>query len=40
ASDQTAFFMLGELIEYQSTQDLFLNPKKRETEDYISGRFG
>lgn len=40
ASDQTAFFMLGELIEYQTTQDLFLNPKKRETEDYISGRFG
>lgn len=40
ASDNTAFFMLGELIEYQPTQDLFLNPIKRETEDYISGRFG
>ena len=40
ASDQTAFFMLGDLIEYQPTQDLFLNPQTREAEDYISGRFG
>jgi phosphate transport system ATP-binding protein len=40
ASDRTAFFMLGELIECQSTEDLFLRPSMRETEDYISGRFG
>jgi len=40
ASDRTAFFMLGELVEVQATQDLFLTPLKRETEDYISGRFG
>jgi phosphate transport system ATP-binding protein len=40
ASDFTAFFMEGRLVEYQATQDLFLTPLKRETEDYISGRFG
>jgi len=40
ASDRTAFFMLGELVEYDTTQNLFLNPQKKETEDYISGRFG
>ncbi|RYG31424.1 phosphate ABC transporter ATP-binding protein [bacterium] len=40
ASDLTAFFMLGKLIEVDSTQNIFLAPKKRETEDYISGRFG
>jgi phosphate transport system ATP-binding protein len=40
ASDSTAFFMQGRLVEYQNTQDLFLNPSSRETEDYISGRFG
>lgn len=40
ASDFTAFFMLGELIEVDTTQNLFLNPQKKETEDYISGRFG
>ncbi len=40
ASDFTAFFMLGELKEFGATQDIFLYPKKKETEDYISGRFG
>ena len=40
ASDSTAFFMMGELVEYQPTRDLFLTPLKRQTEDYISGRFG
>lgn len=40
ASDFTAFFMLGELVEVDTTQNLFLNPQKKETEDYISGRFG
>lgn len=40
ASDYTAFFMHGEVVEYQTTQDLFLNPQEQKTEDYISGRFG
>ena len=40
ASDYTGFFLLGELVEHQETSTLFLNPQKRETEDYISGRFG
>jgi phosphate transport system ATP-binding protein len=39
-SNFTAFFMLGELVEVASTQDLFLNPREKQTEDYISGRFG
>jgi phosphate transport system ATP-binding protein len=39
-SDYTAFFYLGELIEFNKTQLLFSNPAKRQTEDYISGRFG
>ena len=39
-SDRTAFFYLGELIEMDDTTTLFTNPTKRETEDYISGRFG
>jgi len=39
-SDETAFFMLGELVEVAPTQDIFLNPQKKATEDYISGRFG
>jgi phosphate transport system ATP-binding protein len=39
-SDYTAFFMMGELIEYNKTQDMFLFPQKKATEDYISGRFG
>ncbi|MDR2495363.1 MAG: phosphate ABC transporter ATP-binding protein PstB [Spirochaetaceae bacterium] len=39
-SDRTAFFLLGELIEYGGTKALFTNPKDKRTEDYISGRFG
>lgn len=39
-SDQTAFFMLGELIEYNKTGDLFSNPEMKKTEEYITGRFG
>lgn len=39
-SDQTAFFYQGELIEAGSTNELFTNPAKRQTEDYITGRFG
>lgn len=39
-SDYTAFFMLGELIEYGVTSKIFTNPKNRITEDYVTGRFG
>lgn len=39
-SDNTAFFYLGELIEYNQTNSIFTNPGKQQTEDYISGRFG
>lgn len=39
-SDRTAFFYLGKLIELDDTTKLFTNPSKKETEDYISGRFG
>ncbi len=39
-SDYTAFFYLGELIEYNKTATLFTNPDKKQTEDYITGRFG
>ncbi|BBE18368.1 phosphate transport ATP-binding protein PstB [Aquipluma nitroreducens] len=39
-SDNTAFFYLGELIEYDKTKKLFTNPDKKQTEDYITGRFG
>ncbi len=39
-SDRTAFFYMGELIEYGKTKQIFLNPKKEKTENYISGRFG
>ena len=39
-SDRTAFFLLGELIEYDYTKKLFENPAHRRTEDYITGRFG
>lgn len=39
-SDYTAFFMLGELIEYDETSKIFTNPSKKITEDYITGRFG
>ncbi len=39
-SDVTAFFYMGELIEAGATDDIFTNPKKKQTEDYITGRFG
>lgn len=39
-SDDTAFFLLGEVIEFDSTLKLFSNPKNKKTEDYITGRFG
>ncbi|MBL9155143.1 MAG: phosphate ABC transporter ATP-binding protein [Verrucomicrobiales bacterium] len=39
-ADRTAFFYLGKLIEYDFSTKLFSNPSKRETEDYISGKFG
>ncbi len=39
-SDRTAFFYMGELIEYDKTKDIFTNPSKKQTENYISGRFG
>ena len=39
-SDQTAFFLLGNLIEYNDTEKLFANPNDKRTEDYITGRFG
>jgi len=39
-SDRTAFFYLGELVEYDLTTTIFSNPAKRATEEYISGRFG
>lgn len=39
-SDNTAFFYMGQLIEYEKTTRIFTNPSKKQTEDYISGRFG
>ncbi len=39
-SDFTGFFLLGKLLEFGKTRDIFENPKKKETEDYITGRFG
>lgn len=39
-SDNTAFFLLGELIEYGNTERLFAQPQEKRTEDYITGRFG
>ena len=39
-SDKTAFFLLGDLIEYAPTEQLFSNPVDKRTEDYITGRFG
>lgn len=39
-SDKTAFFLMGELIELNDTSTIFTNPQRKETEDYISGRFG
>jgi phosphate transport system ATP-binding protein len=39
-SDFTAYMYLGELIEYGITDEIFIKPKKKQTEDYITGRFG
>ena len=39
-SDNTAFFLLGELVEYGNTEKMFANPQDKRTEDYITGRFG
>ena len=39
-SDRTAFFLLGELVEYGDTEELFSTPHEKRTEDYITGRFG
>lgn len=39
-SDYTAFFMLGEIVEFGKTMDLFSQPKNKKTEDYITGRYG
>ena len=39
-SDKTAFFLLGEVVEFNETEKLFSNPNDKRTEDYITGRFG
>ena len=39
-SDKTAFFLLGEMVEYTDTDQLFSMPQNKKTEDYITGRFG
>ncbi|HIP17215.1 MAG TPA: phosphate ABC transporter ATP-binding protein [Methanothermococcus okinawensis] len=39
-SDYTAFFLMGEVIEFDETEKIFLEPSRKETEDYISGKFG
>ncbi len=39
-SDNTAFFLNGEVIEYGKTEDIFYKPRDKRTEDYITGRFG
>jgi phosphate transport system ATP-binding protein len=39
-SDKTAFFYLGKLIEFNNTKAMFISPEKKQTEDYITGRFG
>ena len=39
-SDKTAFFLLGELVEFGPTEQVFSMPKDKRTEDYITGRFG
>jgi phosphate transport system ATP-binding protein len=39
-SDMTAFMNMGRLVEYGSTDTLFTNPGERQTEDYITGRYG
>ena len=39
-SDNTAFFLLGEIVEFGLTSEIFANPRDKRTEDYITGRFG
>jgi len=39
-AEQTAFFLLGELVEFAETEKIFTNPSDKRTEDYITGRFG
>ena len=39
-SDYTAFFYMGELVEYDTTNRIFTTPAKKQTEDYVTGRFG
>jgi phosphate transport system ATP-binding protein len=39
-SDKTAFFLLGEMVEFEKTDKLFSMPEDKRTEDYITGRFG
>ena len=39
-SDKTAFFLLGEVVEYNDTDKIFATPQDKRTEDYITGRFG
>lgn len=39
-SDETAFFLVGEVVEFDKTETIFSNPKSKKTEDYITGRFG
>ena len=39
-SDYTAYMYLGDLVEFGATKELFFTPKRKETEDYITGRFG
>lgn len=39
-ADDTAFFLVGEMVEYGATAELFAHPQDKRTEDYITGRFG
>ena len=39
-ADYTGFFFLGKLVEFDETRKIFQNPSKKETEDYVTGRFG
>jgi phosphate transport system ATP-binding protein len=39
-SDYTAYFYMGEMIEFGETKQIFENPREKSTEDYITGRFG
>ena len=39
-ADKTAFFLLGEIVEFESTEKMFSTPRDKRTEDYITGRFG